>query len=91
MADVLDGETFLRLRAVQIVSAVLVGSKIARLPGKEQTQYVNEWNSARVSLKRYLLDRGARNYLPHGYRMKATLMDKAPLMFDVLCKKKSNS
>lgn len=85
---ILTTDTFLRLRAVQIVSACLVGAKIARLPGKEQRQYVKEWNSARVSLKRYLLDSGARDYLPHGYGMKATLLDKAPHVFEVLCKKK---
>lgn len=87
---ILTTDTYLRLRAIQIVSACLVGSKIAKLPSKEQRQYVKEWNSARVSLKKYLQDSGARDYLPHGYGMKATLLDKAPHMFEVLCKKKQS-
>lgn len=88
LQESLDTETFLRLRAIQIVSAVLVGSKIAALPAAQRHQYASQWESARASLHRYLEDRGARPYLPHGYGTKSTLMDKAPHVFEALCKKR---
>lgn len=84
----LDADMLLRLRAVQVVSAVLVGSKIAALPGSERAQYNTEWVTARASLRRYLEDRGCLPYLPHGYRTKSRLMNRFPHLFVLFCKKR---
>lgn len=84
----LTTEQFLRLRAIQIVSAVLVGSKIAMLPRAQRRQYEEQWQSARASLRRYREDTGSRDYLPEGYPLKAELMDNSPRLFTFLLARK---
>lgn len=78
---ILSTEQFLRLRAIQIVSAVLVGYKIALLPRAQRREYETQWQSARASLRRYREDAGSRKYLPEGYPLKAELMDNYPRLF----------
>ena len=79
-----EPETEGLLSLIDVVSALLVSSKIARLPDKERKGAEEDFQTARKKVKEGLLDRNARAVMPPEYRIKAELLKRFPRIYESL-------
>ena len=79
-----EPETEGLLSLIDVVSALLVSSKIARLPDKERKGAEEDFQTARRKVKEGLLDRNARAVMPPEYRIKAELLKRFPRIYESL-------
>ncbi|SEA27284.1 heptose III glucuronosyltransferase [Lachnospiraceae bacterium NK3A20] len=76
-----DNRTAAMLAAVQVISAVLTASKIARLPRAQQDEYRDYFEQCRDSAAHYRATREVERHLPVSYRGKAFLLTGWPAAF----------
>lgn len=76
-----DNRTAAMLAAVQVISAVLTASKIARLPRAQQDEYRDYFEQCRDSAAHYRATREVERHLPISYRGKAFLLTGWPAAF----------